>query len=151
MLFRSQIDPNIELYQPYDGHLVSVRICQCSDMNTNFNTNIDFVLSNYSYYCPINKSYCYVPVRSKATDLSIYETYPYYYHPLCVPPENPGKYFARNLKLIGCSAFALIIIILIVSPSGHHAIRCCCSTFNPCCLYYNQTYINQMKIGRAHV
>ena len=32
-------DPNIELYQPYDGRIITVRSCHCSDRNT-YNNNI---------------------------------------------------------------------------------------------------------------
>jgi hypothetical protein len=137
------IDPNIELYQPYDGRVVNVRICHCSDQNTN-NNNRDAVTSNYTYYCPVYKKYCYVPIRYSKTEDSIYETYPYYYHPLCIPAPNAVTYLARNIKLIGCAALALILIVLIVSPSGHHAIRCCCVTLIPCCFHYNQKYTDYM-------
>jgi hypothetical protein len=122
---------------------VSVRTCFCSDRNTN-NIDMNAAVSNYTYYCPVNKKYCYVPIRSSKMDLSIYETYPYYYHPICIPTPTVTTYLARNIKLIGCAALALILIVLMISPSGHHAIRCCRTTFIPGCFMYNQRYTEYM-------
>ena len=139
----NDIDPNIELYQPYDGRIVSVRSCHCSDRNNN-NNFLDNIISNYSYYCPVNKNYCYVPIQYGDTSLSMYEAYPYYYHPVCIPAPSTATYLAQNIKLIGSAALALIFIFLLVSPAGHHAIRCCCSTLIPGCFNYNQRYIDYM-------
>jgi Ring finger domain len=142
-------NPNIQFYPPpqsaVDGgsstssnnsNIITVRNCECSNL---------YNWSKFTYYCPMDKTYCYIPVVYSSISPSTFETYPYYLHPLCIPTPTYRAYFARYMKFIGFSMLAFLIVMLIVSPKGHHAIRYCCIHCVPCCCWhYNQKYVDYM-------